>query len=112
MTFTVSYNISNINILVNQFHSILYDSIDMFVTRKQIHNLFPIWFSSTLKHLLKEKKIAHLIKSISHYLKFSHLRAKYKKLAKYDYKNYINKVQSSIKQNPKYFWKFINNTIA
>jgi len=75
----------------------------------------PTWVSTTLKLLIKEKKIAHVAykkyDNISDYLHFSCLRAKCKKLSKYDYNNYLNKVQSSIRQNPKYFWKFINNRI-
>jgi len=54
---TISYNECNVNDIVTQFYSILYDAIDLFVTRKRIYtNLFPIWFSATLKQFSKRKK--------------------------------------------------------
>lgn len=110
----IKFNTCNVNEYIDQFYSILYDVINNFVSQKQIYNnLYPIWFSNELKKLLKEKKIAHITykkyNNISEYLHFSLLRSKCKQLTKSDYKNYITKTQSSIKQNPKYFWKFINN---
>lgn len=76
--------------------------------------VFRIWFSSKLKLLSKEKKKLLILlekkyNNISDYLHFSHLRAKQEKLAKSDFKYYIKKVQSYIKQNPTRFEKCINN---
>jgi hypothetical protein len=45
----------------------------------------------------------------SDYNNFSRLRANCKRTAKHDYKNHINKVQLSVKLNPKSFWKYVNN---
>lgn len=106
---------SDINIVVDDLYKILHDAINIFVPKKRLYiNTYPIWYSNSLKSLLREKKISHLIykkfKNISDYISFSSLRAKCKRLAKSDYKNYINKVQSSIRNNPKYFWSFIKNS--
>jgi len=110
---TLSLNSYNIDETVEQFYSILYKSINNYVPMKFIYNTsYPVWYSKLLKSLIKDKKIAHLIykqsNNVSDYINFSRLRAKCKKQAKLDHKNYISKVQSSIKNNPKYFWKFIN----
>ena len=43
------------------------------------------------------------------YNKFSNLRSNCKFLSKKDYLNYINKIQTNLKINPKKFWKFINS---
>lgn len=105
---------SDVNDVVDRFYMILHHAINIFVPKRRIYNnTYPLWYSNSLKLLLKEKKICHLVYKqfnyISDYITFSHLRAKCKRLAKSDYKNYINNVQFSIKNNPKYFWSFIKN---
>lgn len=92
------FNSSDVNILTNQLYSILYKAVDIFVPIKCIPlNSFPKWYSSKLKLLIKEKKIAHLAykqtNNIYNYNNFSQLRAKCKSLAKLDYNNYIIKSQ-------------------
>ncbi|KAL4107986.1 hypothetical protein QTP88_018251 [Uroleucon formosanum] len=105
---------SDVNGAVDRLYMVLHDSINIFVPKRRIYNnTYPIWYSNSLKSLLKEKKICHLVykqySNISDYITFSNLRAQCKRLAKSDYKNYINTVQHSIKNNPKYFWSFIKN---
>jgi hypothetical protein len=105
---------SDVNGVVDRLFMILHNSINIFVPKRRIiNNTYPIWYSNSLKLLLKEKKICHLVykqfNNISDYITFSHLRAKCKRLAKSNYKNYINNVQFSIRNNLKYFWSFIKN---
>lgn len=111
---TFNLNSYNIDETVDRFYYILYKTIKNHVPMKRIYNnSYPVWYSNLLKSLLKDKKIAHLVykqsNNVSDYINFSCLRAKCKRQAKLDHQNYINKVQSSIKNDPKFFWKFINN---
>lgn len=63
--------------------------------------------------IIKEKKLYHLAFKYSNnfpdYLQFSNLRGKAKIIRQRDYNTYMNKVQNSINNNPKYFWKFFKD---
>lgn len=62
---------------------------------------------------MEQKKKAHLdfkyTNSSIEFKKFSNLRSQCKAKRKNDYTNYLSSVQNSIKLNPKFFWKFIND---
>lgn len=99
---------------VEQFYSILFFSINLYIPKRKITSYkFPNWFSNKLKLLIKNKNIAHASykKSYDHleYLKFSSLSTQCKNQSKIDYSNYLNFTQHSFKSNPKQFWYFIKN---
>ncbi|KAF0748723.1 Reverse transcriptase domain-containing protein [Aphis craccivora] len=84
-----------INEALDRLYYILYEAINNFVPMKRIYNnSYPIWYSNSLKSLLKDKKIAHLVykqsNNVADYINFSRLRAKCKRHSKCDHKNYIN----------------------
>lgn len=106
---------SNVNNLVDNLYSIIYEAINLLVPSNIVnYNSFPTWYSNNLKSLLiQKKKNVHLIykkyNNVSDYINFFKLRAICKRTTKNDYKNYIHKVQLSVKKNPKYFYRFIKN---
>lgn len=76
----------------------------------------PIWFSrpliSTLNRKFKVWSKWKTYGSLSDYNEFSLLRTRTKLLLKECFHSYIVKVQSSIQDNPKYFWQFISSMQA
>jgi len=100
--------------LINHLYDCLNKAIITFVPKKRVSsNRFPSWYSAELKKMVTQKKVAHsLYKQFndpSDYNNFSRLRANCKRTAKLEYKNHLNKVQLSLKLNPKSFWKYVNN---
>jgi hypothetical protein len=106
---------SNINILVDEFYSLLFFTINLNIPKKNrfSSHKFPIWYSSNLKNLLKQKNIAHALfkysNSHTNYLKSSTLRAKCKSQSKKDYSLYLSNTETLLKNNPKRFWSFLKS---
>jgi len=104
---------NDVNDNLNFFYSQINYVIDLFIPKLNRYNTkYPIWFSKELIYTIKQKKYAHDIYKASNdlnsYTKFASLRTICKKLRFRDYNIYINNVQISVKNNPKYFWKFFN----
>lgn len=102
---------NDVNDYLNFFYSQINYKIETFIPKLNRYNIkHPFWFSKELINTIKQKKHAHNIYKASNdvnlYNKFSSLRNKWKQLRYRDYKAYINNVQTSVKNNPKYFWKF------
>lgn len=105
---------NDISSMLHEFYSILFSAIDSFIPKKKIFSSkFPIWYSKDLKSLIKQKKLLHVIYKISKsnldYLHFSSIRSLCKQRSKTDYAYYLNKIQLSLKSNPKQFWSFMRN---
>lgn len=107
--YDVDYNI-------NLFYSDIFSKFkSYFVPTFSVSNNynFSLWFSNELKCIIQEKRLCHLAFKISNkfsdYLKFSNLRSKSKIIRQREYNSYMNKVQNSIKNNPKYFWTFFKD---
>lgn len=104
---------NDVNDNLNFFYSQINYVIDLFIPKLNRYNTkYPIWFSKELIYTIKQKKYAHDIykasNNLNSYTKFASLRTICKKLRFRDYNIYINNVQISVKNNPKYFWKFFN----
>lgn len=90
------------------FYSNIFPIINYFVPIFSLssHSKFPEWFSYEFKCIIKENKLYHLafkkFNLSSDYIKFSNLKNRSKKLRDRDYTNYLNNVQNSINNNPKY----------
>lgn len=96
------------------FYDALYLGIAYYVPLKKFKtNNFPKWFSTELRRLVTQKKIAHInyltTKSAENYLVFSELRATCKQVSKEDYNNYVKNVNEQLLTDPKKFWQYINN---
>ena len=74
---------------------------------------FPKYFSAELRSLIIDKKKAHKLyitsESQEDYLRFSNLRARCKELINRDYNLYLRATEDGISENPKNFWKFVND---
>ncbi|KAI5725364.1 hypothetical protein M8J77_014537 [Diaphorina citri] len=101
----------DINENVAAFNEILLTGISLFTPEKLIRpSNFPRWFSYDLKRLTFEKKKAHAqFKRTgldSDYRNFSTLRAQCKFFSDQCYKAYLERTNQHLKSNPRYFWKF------
>ncbi|KAJ8670947.1 hypothetical protein QAD02_002206 [Eretmocerus hayati] len=103
------------------FHETLSRPIDEFVPMKTFHSKndsYPRWYTSELIYLIIDKKLQHLKskqlkhtnreKSDRHYIESKRLRAKYIRLSRICYKEYIDKVEGNLSQNSKFFWSYVN----
>ena len=75
-------------------------------------SLYPRWFSSRLRVLIRNKMRTHKAyktsNSLSDYLLFSDLRSQCKLLTKSDYRAYVETVENSVQYNIRNFWSFVN----
>ncbi|CAG5048740.1 unnamed protein product [Parnassius apollo] len=76
-------------------------------------NNYPVWFTPALRQSLEEKLKYHRrfkkYKNPRDYDTFSMLRNRCKKLIKNDYKNFVSSVESSLDDDIKFFWRFVND---
>lgn len=108
------YKLNDINATLDIFNTVVLDAINQTVPKTLSRScLFPKWFSKDLCVLIKQKKRQHkLFKSSGNnddYETFSALRKKCKIMSKLCYKKHVERIQTSITKNPKYFWSFIKN---
>lgn len=109
------FNISNdITTVTEEFYSLLFYAINNFIPKKKFcKSKFPCWFSKNLINLIKLKKFQHSIFKLSNshddYQQFSSTRAQCKSLSRFDYSQYLIKIQKSFRSQPKKFWSFIEN---
>lgn len=108
------FNGLDINDTVNIFYENVFKIINAYCPIKTVYlSKHPHWFSSSLKKLILDKKIAHKTYKQSpnsyNYNIFSNLRACCKVQNKIDYNIFIQKTQNSITSNPKLFWKYVNS---
>ena len=107
-------NSNDVNVCVEKLYHILYDVIAFFVPVKRFKTTnFPVWFSRDLRSLVIQKKIAHRAykesQSRESYEVFSILRDRCKHLQSECYRNYLNHTEDSLSNNPRFFWKHVNN---
>ncbi|KAI5716037.1 hypothetical protein M8J77_026415 [Diaphorina citri] len=97
--------------IVESFTSLLVSGIEQFVPTKVFRpSSYPKWFSKDLRKLTVEKKLAHIQYKTSNlevdYQRFSQLRAQCKSLSSQCYDEYMEIINSKIKTDPRYFWRF------
>ncbi|CAH2096742.1 unnamed protein product [Euphydryas editha] len=102
--------------LIDNFYSCIYEAINKYtpLTRSQNNNrIYPVWFTPALINIIKEKSKIHKLwkkfKNIRDYEEFCVLRHRQQKEQQTCYNNYLQKIQISIKQNPKSFWSYIKS---
>lgn len=96
---------------VNYFYNILNVLRDKYVPKKLIRKrIFPPWYSSALVKVLKEKYKCFCkfkkYKLLTDKQAMDILRDRANRLEENCYKIYINNVEKSIKENPKFFWRY------
>lgn len=105
---------NEINVDVSVFEDILFDCFHRFVPlkKKNASNNYPPWFTSELKTLIIDKKIAHKkfkrTRSPSDYEIFSKLRSHVKRLSHVAHDNFCKNKEDRIRENPGDFFKIVN----
>lgn len=99
---------------VNSFYEVIYGLIKKHVPVKFTKSSrFPPWFTSSLIHIFKNKNQAWIrwkkYGNRSDYEIFSLYRERFKKESQKCHREYICRVESSIKDNIKFFWTFVSN---
>ena len=107
-------NSVDIDLAASQFYHVLSMAIALFVPLKRFKtSQFPRWFSSELRYLVTQKKIAHKKYCTSHnvvdYIAFSELRSRCKILTDICYRDYISNLDRHFRADPKSFWYYINS---
>ncbi|KAL0831107.1 hypothetical protein ABMA28_001979 [Loxostege sticticalis] len=98
---------------VSLFYEKIYSIIEAHVPKRKIaSSSYPTWFTPELINLFNKKNRAWIkmkkYKNQSDYNLFSIYRKQFKSLSDKCYKSYIAKVETSIKDNIKYFWKYMS----
>lgn len=105
-------SIEDVNSCCSAFYVKLYNILDKFVPQFKSHkNNFPKWYSAELKHYIHAKKYYFNKYKRSndrfYYYEFAETRRIVKSLLRRDYNNYLQTVQHSLSDDPRYFWKFV-----
>lgn len=101
--------------MVSVFYSVLYTLIKKHVPISKPHSSkYPIWYSSELKNLLREKlkyrkKIRKYNSNPRDVISFDLLKKRCYKLSATCYKNYILQLEANMSSNPKLFWSFLKH---
>lgn len=104
----------NLESSVDAFYNVIFRIINEFVPKRMKgKSYFPNWFSDDLKKLISNKKAAHKKYKQSgnteDYNNFSTIRNSCKIESQTCYNDYISTIEESIHNNPKFFWKFVND---
>jgi hypothetical protein len=105
---------SHIDESVEFFYSKINECIGKFITQFSFEpSNYPRWFSSELKQLTLDKKLAHIkYKETGYaqdYRSFSELRAKCTELSRKCYRDFMDRVESDIPRNTGSLWRFIRS---
>jgi hypothetical protein len=96
--------------LMDTLNEAIYNNVPTIKVNK---NKDPVWFDKTVRHLRKCKNTAwrkyRRTKSKTAWSKYKKLRNAMQKRLKVCYKNYIEKLGTNVKENPKVFWSFIKS---
>lgn len=105
----------DIECALDSFYAIVNDIIDKHVPTRiaKGSSAYPIWFSSALIKMLKQKNKMHR-KWITYgrsadYENFSNLRRSIKKLQTSQYNSFLTRCETNINRCSKYFWSFIKS---
>lgn len=104
----------NVDDMLGAFYDIVYNALNVFVPLKKVASgKFPRWFSRDLINLTIQKKRAHKkyksSGSYQNYQLFSGLRSQCSICSRECYRNYIQNIESSLQNDTKHFWNFINS---
>ncbi|XP_008483685.1 uncharacterized protein LOC113472006 [Diaphorina citri] len=110
----ITENKTSLDNQIEYFYNVLNSSISQFVPLIKFGNFkFPLWFSQDLKNKTLSKKALHkkfkLCPSTINYEEYSRLRRECKELSRINYDNFVSGVETSLQQNPKKFYSFLNN---
>lgn len=105
----------NIDEATDAFYEYLYSLFDSCVPKrpKFFSKKYPCWYSSTIiKNIRKKSNLHKKLKkdrSMDTYQEFSDIRQRIKDDISIAYRQYVRRVENSIKQNPNVFWSFLHS---
>lgn len=107
-------DLNNIDLILDTFYGFIYEAFHCCVPmRRSRKPKFPLWYSNELKNLIFGKKIAHKkfkeSGSQKSYEFFSQLRSQCKEMSILCYQEYINNMESAMKNDSSSFWNFVNS---
>lgn len=104
----------NVNDAVDKFYTILTSQLDLscpIISRSQTNE--PRWIKRDTLRLKREKRKAHSrwkkYKNSADYDNYHDIRERLDEQIKSDYDEHLREVEKSLQENPKQFWKFVNN---
>lgn len=106
--------LDNVDDLTDTFYRKLNDIISKHTPLVKNNNTdYPVWFSPALKRTLNEKlkyhrRFRHFENPLD-YDTYSMLRRRCQKLIDTDYASFTSSVESSLNNNIKHFWKYVNS---
>lgn len=113
---TEIYNLRDVDAAVNLFNGKINTAIETFipVCSSRRKNKFPHWFSAGTIFLLRKKESYHskyqASKSDEDRANYSHFRTRFKASKDKDWSDWLHFINTSLKAEPKKFWKFINRS--
>lgn len=98
---------------IDVFYEKLNECFALHVPLSQKNGSYPVWYSSALIKIIKEKSKAHRkfkkYKNPRDYDEFALLRNRQRIVQKICFNNFTNNVERYIRHNPKYFWKYVKS---
>ena len=106
-------NFEDANVALDHFYtklySILESSVPKFLPSK---SSYPMWYNRQIISVLKLKnfywKKWKKTSNMTFYNEFKRLRSTSKQIIKTAYREYLNQIEESMKNNPKDFWKYVH----
>lgn len=107
-------SVTEVDAAVNSFYNKFYKILDTHVpVYKNYKHTYPMWYTGEIIKLIKDKAKQHRkfkkTKNVIYYQQFSRYRLLIKQRCREAYELYLQNVQIKLKQEPRYFWSFINN---
>lgn len=104
----------DININTDKFYDVLYNVIDSHVPFQRSSDCkYPAWYDHGLINLIEQKRFFHYKWKTSGFqnyeVEFKRFRAMCIRQSRSRYREYIASIESSLKNNPKKFWRYVNN---
>ncbi|XP_031637856.1 uncharacterized protein LOC116350250 [Contarinia nasturtii] len=93
------------------FGNVLHEAIDSFVPKITVQrSTDPPWYTKQLKHMKNIRRKAYKrARETSNFDEYNAISDSFMQLQGQLFESYISRIQSQIKSNPKYFWRFVND---
>lgn len=107
-------NEGNLDTAVDLFYQLIYKLRDDFIpTRRTRSSCYPVWYTSALIKIIKEKSKYHkkfrIYGNLHDQQSFKILRERARQVESECYTKYIAQIEEGITNSPKAFWHFIKN---
>lgn len=103
--------LSDIGMTFQMFGNIVHEAMEKFVPKVAVEKgTAPIWYTKQLKHMNDlRRKAFKRAKATMYYEEYNNITNSFMQLQGEESKRYIDRIQSQIGTDPKYFWRFVND---